>query len=138
MIYLKRKAVSTGGENSHILVENSDLNMPANIPQEMGGKKTGGTNPEELFAAGVAGCLTRSFEFLARNKNIKHEGIQVLSEVFLEDNDLLGGFQFRLVIEFKIEGLNETDKNILVKETIGFCPFSRAIKDNIKVDYIIN
>lgn len=137
MIYLTRKAVSTGGQNSSISVEGSDLNMATNIPVEMGGKKTGGTNPEELFVAGIIGCLTRSFEFLARNKQVQYTDIQVLGQVFLEDDSVQGGFKFRLLIEFQVKGIDEKEKDLLIRETIAFCPFSRAVKNNIEIEYII-
>lgn len=137
MTYLTRKATSIGGENSRVSVDNSDLAMATNIPVEMGGSKSGGTNPEELFLAGSIGCLTRSFEFLARKKEIAYESISVSGEVFLEDDTANGGFAFRLAISFDIKGVDSAIKDGMVKETIAFCPFSKAIKGNVKVDYNI-
>ena len=137
MVYLKRKAISVGGENSRISVDNSDLQMATNVPVEMGGSKSGGTNPEELFLAGSIGCLTRSFEFLARKKQINYESVLISGEVFLEDDVLNGGFRFRLAISFEIKGIEEVIKNSIVKETIDFCPFSKAIKNNIEITYDI-
>jgi Ohr subfamily peroxiredoxin len=137
MIYLKRKAISVGGENSRVSVDNSDLKMATNIPVEMGGSKSGGTNPEELFLAGSIGCLTRSFEFLARKKQINYDSILVGGEVFLEDDTVNGGFSFRLSICFEIVGIDDAIKYSMVKETIEFCPFSKAIKNNINISYEI-
>lgn len=137
MIYLTRKGISKGGKDSWIAIENSDLNMAANVPVEMGGTKTGGTNPEELFLAGAIGCLTRSFEFLAKQKKLKYNSISIEGKVSLEDDELNGGFEFTLVINFIIEGMNEELKEQMVKETIAFCPFSKAIKGNVFVDYNI-
>ena len=137
MIYLTRKGISKGGQDSWITIENSDLDMAANIPVEMGGKITGGTNPEELFLAGSIGCLTRSFEFLARKGNVNYESVTVGGEVFLEDDETNGGFKFRLLINFSIKGIDEAIKKEMVEQTIAFCPFSKAIKGNIFIEYVI-
>lgn len=137
MTYLTRKALSTGGQDSWIKVENSDLDIAANIPVEMGGVKTGGTNPEELFLAGSIGCLTRSFEFLARKEGLSYESVSVEGEVFLEDDETNGGFKFRLSIEFSVEGMDEDVKKEIIEKTIAFCPFSKAIKGNVVVNYKI-
>lgn len=137
MVYLTRKGISRGGKDSWIEVHNSDLNIAANVPVEMGGTKTGGTNPEELFLAGAIGCLTRSFEFLARQKGLKYNSVSVAGEVSLEDDELKGGFEFSLFINFVIDGMDDELKKEMVEQTVAFCPFSKAIKGNVSVDYII-
>ena len=48
----------TGGRNGKIKSEDGVLELEVRIPKELGGKESGYSNPEQLFAAGYASCLT--------------------------------------------------------------------------------
>lgn len=137
MIYLKRHARIQGGRGGHITTPNGSLDLTLAKPEEMGGEATTQTNPEELFVAGYVACLASSFEFLAAKMNASYTDLNVEGTLVLEDHEALGGFQFGVNVTFTLTGLDEAVKTQLVEQTLSFCPFSRAIKGNVTVDYQI-
>ena len=137
MIYLKRQASIKGGRNGHITTPNGSLDLAMAKPQEMGGEATNQTNPEELFVAGYVACLSSSFEFLAAKMEASYDSLEVTGNIDLQESEALGGFEFAVQVTFKVTGLDDALKTKLVEQTFSFCPFSRAIKGNVKVDHTI-
>ena len=56
-ILYKATAVSTGGRDGQVSVENSPVRFEMALPPELGGTKGIGFNPEQLFAAGYSACV---------------------------------------------------------------------------------
>jgi osmotically inducible protein OsmC len=54
----KTTAVSTGGRDGKVIVDNSPLEFDMALPAEMGGTKKAGVNPEQLFAAAYSACFS--------------------------------------------------------------------------------
>ncbi len=50
------QATTTGGRDGHATSSDGVLDVDVRVPEEMGGQG-GGTNPEQLFAAGYAACF---------------------------------------------------------------------------------
>jgi Ohr subfamily peroxiredoxin len=132
MIYLTRTATVKGGRNGTITTPNQSLHLQMAKPVEMGGKESQNTNPEELFVAGYVGCLASSLEFIAGQMSLSYEALEVTGAIDLQDS-ALGGFEFALNVTFNMAGVDTATKATLVEKTLAFCPFSRAIKDNVKV-----
>ena len=137
MIYLKRQATVKGGRDGHITTPNNSLDLKMAKPEEMGGSPNQQTNPEELFLAGYIGCLASSFEFLAGKMDAAYDALEIAGKIDLQDNADKGGFEFGVRLTFKIQGLSDEQKQTLVAQTFGFCPFSRAIKGNVDVSHTI-
>jgi lipoyl-dependent peroxiredoxin len=53
-ILCKTKAISSGGRDGKVRIENSPLEFKMTEPSELGGTGKVGVNPEQLFAAGYA------------------------------------------------------------------------------------
>ena len=52
------EVISTGdGRNGHVLSSDHRLDLDLSVPPELDGPGGHGTNPEQLFAAGVRGLL---------------------------------------------------------------------------------
>jgi Ohr subfamily peroxiredoxin len=51
-------ATVTGGRNGKVKSEDGALELEVRMPKELGGSQAGYTNPEQLFSAGYASCLT--------------------------------------------------------------------------------
>lgn len=134
MIYLQRNATVKGGRNGQITTPNGSLDLTMAKPQEMGGVASQNTNPEELFVAGYVACLASSFEFLAAKMEATYSNLEVEGTIDLQDNEALGGFEFAVKVTFNIEGMDAALKEKLVEQTFSFCPFSRAINGNVKVN----
>jgi hypothetical protein len=50
-------ATAQGGRGGHVRTPDGRLDLPLDVPVEMGGPGGPGTNPEQLFAAGYAACF---------------------------------------------------------------------------------
>lgn len=66
----RTSAVSTGdGRNGHSRTTDGMIDVDLATPREQGGPG-GATNPEQLFAAGYAGCFHSSLKVVARGEGI--------------------------------------------------------------------
>jgi len=137
MIFLKRTTHASGGRDGKVRTPNESLNLTLSKPVEMGGSPSNNTNPEELFLAGYTTCLASSFEFLAQKAAVVYSSLSIDGEILLQEDEALGGFEFKVNVVFHIQGMEENKKQEMVNQTFGFCPFSKAIKNNVKVDYEI-
>jgi osmotically inducible protein OsmC len=63
------KARTTGGRDGHSRTDDGLLDVKLAIPREMGGEG-GGTNPEQLFAAGYSACFMSAMKRVAARKTI--------------------------------------------------------------------
>lgn len=137
MIFLKRTTHASEGRDGSVKTPNNSLNLKLSKPVEMGGSPSNHTNPEELFLAGYTTCLASSFEFLSQKAGVVYSSLAVDGEIYLQEDETLGGFEFKVNVVFDIQGMDESKKQEMVNQTFGFCPFSKAIKNNVKVDYEI-
>ena len=121
-------ATATGGREGR--VESSDknismkLNKPSNAPD--------GTNPEQLFAAGYAGCFSGAVQFQARQRGLDVSDVVTTAEVSLnQDED--NGFVLSVVLDTSLPNLSEEDAINLLHAAHQFCPYSKATRGNISV-----
>ncbi|MBV7390032.1 MULTISPECIES: Ohr family peroxiredoxin [Enterococcus] len=99
-----------------------------------GAKKEGYTNPEELFAAGIAACFNGAMVFpLERDgKGDLHRSVR--AEVgLLGDLPDFNTLHLEVTLIGKIDGLSKEETLKYMEETEGICPYSKAIKGNVKI-----
>ena len=127
----KTTAVSTGGRNGKVIVENSPLEFNMAPPIEMGGNSPTGTNPEQLFAAGYSACFSSALQNVIRTKKIPIPLpiVQITVGIGTED----GGFALMAEIVATISGVDQETADALVKEAHTVCPYSKATKGNIEI-----
>ncbi|HSK98319.1 MAG TPA: Ohr family peroxiredoxin, partial [Euzebyales bacterium] len=66
------EATSTGaGRLGHVASSDGVLAHDLSIPKELGGPGGGGTNPEQLFAAGYAACFHSALQNVARREKAR-------------------------------------------------------------------
>ena len=65
-ILYKATATSTGGRDGRAVSSDQQLDVKLSAPNELGGTGAAGTNPEQLFAAGVLGVLPERDEICRR------------------------------------------------------------------------
>ena len=58
-------ATATGGRDGRAVSSDGVLDVKLVVPKEMGGAGVGGTNPEQLFAAGYSACFLGALKFVA-------------------------------------------------------------------------
>jgi Ohr subfamily peroxiredoxin len=108
------------------------LDLPLDVPVEMGGPGGPGTNPEQLFAAGYAACFQSAVMRVAaaqrlaipRSKLIARVGIGPASE---------GGFGLSVALDLEAPGLDRAQAATLMERAHELCPYSRATRGNIDV-----
>jgi Ohr subfamily peroxiredoxin len=129
---LERKATTQGGRDGYIGQTQSGLELKLGKPVEMGGSVTQNTNPEELFSMGYSSCFASSIEYLLKSSKTAYDDIKVTfsTSLVLDGN---AGFKFDIVVEAQIIGLSKTDEKKFIEQAYQFCPYSKAIKDNVNV-----
>lgn len=130
-IQYRTKAVSTGGRNGRVEVENSSLVFDMAPPAELGGTKPG-VNPEQLFAAGYAACFGGAVQHALRVKKMPVAAPTIEMTVGLGKNEAdENTLEVDIVGIFK--GIDQETADSLVQEGHQICPYSRATRGNIKV-----
>jgi Ohr subfamily peroxiredoxin len=127
----KTSAVSRGGRDGTVSVQNSSLMFDMAAPAELGGMKTG-VNPEQLFAAGYSACFGSAVQHVIRTRRVVADPPEVKITVGLGKNDA-GGFQLSADILVTFTGLSPETADIIAKEAHEVCPYSNAIRGNVEV-----
>ncbi len=128
----KTKAISDGGREGKVRVENSPLEFEMATPSELGGSKKSGVNPEQLFAAGYAACFESALLHVARRRKLTLNSTSVAAEVGIGPNNQ-GGFQLTVALVATISGVDQSTADAMVQEAHQVCPYSNATRGNIEV-----
>ena len=127
----RTSAVSTGdGRNGHSRTTDGMIDVDLATPREQGGPG-GATNPEQLFAAGYAGCFHSSLKVVARGEGITLTGSKVTVTVGLLKDD--GAFSLTVTITADLPGVSPEQGEKLLQQAHQRCPYSKATRGNIDV-----
>jgi lipoyl-dependent peroxiredoxin len=118
---------SRGGRQGH--VESSDGVLSLDLARPSVG---GGTNPEQLFAAGYAACFEGAFRLAARNKEVSLGEVAITVHVTLNMTDETT-FDLSVDIHGEAEGLSPAQLMELMEAAHAICPYSRAVRGNVAV-----
>lgn len=94
-----------------------------------------GTNPEELIAAAHAGCFTMKLSFVLNAAGFVPEVLTTQCHITFENGAVT---KSHLVLEAKIEGIDETTFANSVKDAELNCPISKLLQTEISVEYKLN
>jgi lipoyl-dependent peroxiredoxin len=134
-VLYKTTAVSDGGRNGSVKVENSPLNFEMVPPAEMGGKNMAGINPEQLFAAGYSACFGSAIQHVIRGRKLPIAAPTVQITIGLGINNA-GGYSLTADIVVTITGVNQELADILLRDADMVCPYSNAIRGNMDVTLV--
>lgn len=127
----RTSAVSTGdGRNGHSRTTDGMIDVDLATPTEQGGPG-GATNPEQLFAAGYAGCFHSALKVVARGEGVTLTGSEVTVTVGLLKDD--GAFSLTVVITADLPGIPLEQGEKLLALAHQRCPYSKATRGNIDV-----
>ena len=132
----RTNAISTGdGRNGHSRTTDGMIDVDLVTPKEQGGPG-GATNPEQLFAAGYAGCFHSSLKVAARGQGITLTGSTVTVTVSLlkEDN----AFSLAVAIAVDLPGVSTEQGEQLLQQAHQRCPYSKATLGNIDVQLTLS
>ncbi|TCL62198.1 Ohr subfamily peroxiredoxin [Hydrogenispora ethanolica] len=131
-ILYQAKAISHGGRDGKVRVENSPLDLELAVPKEMGGSGKAGANPEQLFAAGYAACFENAILHVARVQKINVPATSVTAEVGIGRNQA-GGYSLAVSLTATLSGVDQATAESMVQEAHQVCPYSNAIRGNVEV-----
>ena len=125
------KAKATGGRDGRATSSDEILDVKLAVPQEMGGAG-GGTNPEQLFAAGYSACFLGAMKFVA-----SRDKLNISKDAYIEGEVGIGpiptGFCIEAKLNIHLEGMDQAEAQKLVDAAHIVCPYSNATRGNIDV-----
>jgi len=129
----KTSVVVTGGEARHGrasgIARSNDgaLELNFRLPRELGGSG-GGTNPEQLLAAGYAACFHGALNLIAAKKKIAVKDSEVTVNVTFGRDPADGLHSLIADVEVKLPGVPEPVANELIQETERICPYAKLMR----------
>jgi osmotically inducible protein OsmC len=122
------RAHTTGGRDGTSRSDDGHLDVKLSSP----GASGGGTNPEQLFAAGWSACFLSALRLVAGKKKVPLPPDSAIdAEVDLGPTGGAYGLAARLNIH--LPGLERQTAEALVEAAHEVCPYSRATRGNIDV-----
>jgi len=126
------KAHTTGGREGRSVTDDGLLDVTLAPPKELGGKGGGGTNPEQLFAAGYSACFIGAMKFVATQKKI-----QFPADASIDASITLGqvpnAFGLAAELAISLPGMDRAVAQDLIEAAHLVCPYSNATRGNIDV-----
>ncbi|RVD41372.1 organic hydroperoxide resistance protein [Mesorhizobium sp. M4A.F.Ca.ET.020.02.1.1] len=122
------KVRTTGGRDGASRSSDGRLDIRLSTP----GGPGGGTNPEQLFAAGWSACFEGAMAIAARKMNIAlPAGLAIDAEADL--NAAEGAFFLSARLNVSLPGLERDVAQAVVDAAHQTCPYSKATRGNIEV-----
>jgi lipoyl-dependent peroxiredoxin len=130
-VYYTAKTRTIGGRE-HRLSRSDDGHLEVTLSTP--GTGGIGTNPEQLFAAGWSACFEGALGIAANKARLTLPAeTSIDAEVDLAANQ--GGFILQARLNVHIPGFDRGTAQALVDAASGICPYSKAIKGNVDVEY---
>lgn len=122
------KTHTTGGRDGASRSSDGRLDVQLSSPGTAGG----GTNPEQLFAAGWSACFIGAMGVAATKAKVTLPADRAVdAEVDLGTTD--GGFLLRARLNVSLPGLEREVARSIVDAAHQICPYSKATRGNIDV-----
>ena len=119
-----------GGRTGRVTSSDDHLDVELAAPPELGGPDGETTNPEQLLAAGYAGCFMSAMTRVASAMNLDASGATVTARVAL---GAIAENRFGLDIEMHAElpALEQPEADKLMAATHQVCPISNALRGEV-------
>lgn len=125
-------ATATSGREGRAKSDDGLLDVALVPPKGLGGSGVGGTNPEQLFAAGYSACFGGALGHVARAQKINPGPTSVTAKVSI--GPVGEAFGLAVEISVSIPDLPRDKAQALVEAAHRVCPYSNATRGNIVVD----
>ncbi|UJF24923.1 organic hydroperoxide resistance protein [Suttonella sp. R2A3] len=127
-----------GGRSGTAKSDDGKLDITLDTPESLGGKGGPGTNPEQLFAAGYAACFIGATQLVAGKQGIDVPAdFNIDSHVTLSKSDA-GDLDISVVFDIHLPGMDAKTAEKLIDDAHHVCPYSRATRGNIDIDFNIH
>lgn len=132
-IYTAKAHVTGGRQDGHGVTDDEHLDVIVKPP---GGED--GTNPEQLFAVGYAGCFGSAMEVVARRIELDAADHEIDSAVELWPTEERG-FKLAVTLDISTPSIDDQEQaQALVAAAHQVCPYSNATRGNIDVTLTVN
>jgi lipoyl-dependent peroxiredoxin len=125
------EATAWGGREGRAASSDGNLDVQLVVPKELGGPGGSGTNPEQLFATGYAGCFHSALKLVAKAEKVDVSESAVTVKVGLGHREGVG-FALAVEIDAELPGLDRDVAQSLVDKAHEVCPFSHATRNNVE------
>ncbi|PVZ12888.1 organic hydroperoxide resistance protein [Actinomycetospora cinnamomea] len=126
------EATSSGdARNGHVRSSDGVIDQDMTMPKEMGGPG-GGTNPEQLFAAGYAACFHQALKLAAGQADLDIDSSTVEARVGIGPD--AESFGLKVWLTATVPGADQQQADRLVARAHELCPYSKATRGNIEVN----
>lgn len=127
---------ATGGRGNGMAKSPDGLvDLRIGQPKKLGGSDDG-LNPEQLFAAGYSNCYLGAIKFVA-GKEKKPVAVDpassVTAHVSFGPRSDRKGFGIEVKLDVRLPGVAKATASSLAKKAHVVCPYSHAIRKNVKV-----
>lgn len=131
-VVYRAEATATGGRDGHARSSDGVVDVALSVPHEMGGKGQGGTNPEQLFAAGYSACFLGAMKHVAaQDKTVLPADTSITGLVGI--GPIPTGFGIEVELKISLPGMDRAAAKALVDKANIVCPYSNATHGNIDV-----
>ncbi|WP_338692889.1 Ohr family peroxiredoxin [Streptomyces sp. Q6] len=120
-----------GRNGGHVRSSDSLLETSLAVPKQLGGAG-GATNPEQLLAAGWAGCFLGALRRAAASRKIRLTSTTITAEITLTHGDD-GEFSLSAVLRPVLGGVDRATAQELALAAHEICPYSKALRGNIPI-----
>lgn len=125
-------ATATGGRDGHVRSSDGVVDVDLTKPKGLGGlERPGTTNPEQLFASGYAACFASAIGFVAQQKKMTLQAVEVTATVRI--GMVESGLGLAADLAVRIPGLPRAEAEALVEAAHQVCPYSKATRNNVEV-----
>jgi len=129
IVYTARATATGGGRrDGRAVTSDGQLDVTLQAPTEIGGPG-GGTNPEQLFAAGFGACFIGALHAVAKKEGEDVTGAEV--DVAIGFGPESNSFGITADLTVRVPGKDLATVQRLADLTHDFCPYSKAIKGNV-------
>jgi Ohr subfamily peroxiredoxin len=101
------------------------------MPEQLGGPG-GGTNPEQLFAAGFAACFHGALSLLAARARVPIPDAEVVVSVTFGRDPVDGLFTLAANIRVRLPAVDRTVAGELLRNTERICPYAKMARSGIE------
>jgi lipoyl-dependent peroxiredoxin len=131
-ILYETEVTASGGRDGKAASTDGLLSVSLVLPKSLGGPGVGGTNPEQLFAAGYAACFLGAVKLVARTRKIVPTAEpSVTAKVAM--GPVAVGYALAVELLVSLPGLEKSVAEEVVAGAHERCPYSNATRGNIEV-----
>ncbi|WP_433288817.1 Ohr family peroxiredoxin [Pseudonocardia sp. CA-142604] len=125
-------STAEGRNGGRATSDDGALDVHLAVPKALGGAG-GGTNPEQLFAAGWASCFVGAVRRVASGKKVALKDLAVIAEVTLHHDTNADEFRLSAVLRLEAGGIDQQTADDLLAGAHQVCPYSKSTRGNIDV-----